>query len=134
LSVFEQVQAENAVQRQKNNDPENILKFLGLSLKVLAIGIIKPVNAPFGHINEIMEELSLGEFSHEDVKAEFYEALEKLVKSKNYSLVFTVMQFIIKLQERADNNVILISHMFASMLHKKTIKFILSQKEPDHLG
>lgn len=65
-------------------------------------------------------------------KTEFIQSLEHLIKSKQFSAAFTIIQNTIDTQQSLDS--VVIPPPFVTQFHKKVLRYALSQKEPNFVG
>lgn len=66
------------------------------------------------------------------VENSFVKSLEHLIKSKQHSAAFIVIHQTLRTQKASKH--LVLSAAFASMFHKKALRYALSQKEPDFNG
>lgn len=60
----------------------------------------------------------------------FVQALEHLIKSKQYAAAFAIIHLTLRTQRQH----VVLSKPFASMFHKKALRYAMSQKKPDFKG
>lgn len=66
------------------------------------------------------------------IKTEFFGTLENLLKLKQYESSIRLMQLVTEQQNKAQT--VIIPQLFASNIHKKVLKYMLSQKSPDYMA
>lgn len=127
LSAFEIVQTKNdAMEVTKHlDDQETIIKGIGQALQVV-VGSLKTdsMEAPHRYFHELIAPIEV-----ETVAMDFKSTLETLIKHKKYPAAVKLVELILTYQEATG---VVIPADFAENLRRKSLKYFLSQKEPDY--
>lgn len=127
LSAFDVVQTKNdAMEVTKHlDDQETIIKCIGQALQVV-VGSLKTdsMEAPHRYVHELIAPIEV-----ETVAVDFKSTLETLIKHKKYPAAVKLVELVISYQEATG---VVIPAEFAENLRRKSLKYFLSQKEPDY--
>lgn len=127
LSTFDMIHTkDDATEVTKHlDDQETIIKAIGQALVVI-VGSLKTdcMEPPHRYFHELLAPIDV-----QDVAANFQTTLESLIKHKKYPAAMKLVELILSYQ---DDTGVVIPADFAENLRRKSLKFFLSQKEPDY--
>lgn len=127
LSTFDMIHTkDDAMEVTKHlDDQETIIKCIGQALMVI-VGSLKTdcMEPPHRYFHELLAPIDV-----QDVADSFRATLESLIKHKKYPAAMKLVELILSYQE--DTGVVIPAD-FVENLRRKSLKFFLSQKEPDY--
>ncbi|XP_058835892.1 kinetochore-associated protein 1 [Topomyia yanbarensis] len=127
LSTFDMVHSNDIAMEVSNNldDQEMIIKCIGQGLRVVVSSMkADQLEPPHTYVRA-----SLTSIDPETAKMDFRAGLETLVKHKKYPAAVTLVHLVLSYQNYTD---VIIPADFAENLKRKSLKYFLSQKEPDY--
>lgn len=111
--------------QQDNENTSPVLRCICNSLKLLIYGLNLEIE-PFTIFRRY-----LGDSDKQQIQDDFFASLEHLLKIKQHVPSFKIVQHILRHQMKS--HLMVMPPMFVSVLNKKIIKYILSQKEPHYM-
>lgn len=126
FSIFENFELKAEVKKQDNENTSPVLRCICNSLKLLIYGLNLEIE-PF-----VIFQRFLGDSDEQQIKDDFFASLEHLLKIKQHVPSFKIVQHILRHQKTI--NQMVMPPQFVSVLNKKIIKYILSQKEPQYMN
>ncbi|XP_058462913.1 uncharacterized protein LOC131437527 [Malaya genurostris] len=127
LSTFDMVHTNDDAMEVSHNldDQEMIIKCIGLGLQVVVSSLnTSKLEPPHVYFRELLTSIDVS-----TINSEFQSSLESLVKHKKYPAAVMLVQLVLSYQKETG---VLIPAEFAENLKRKSLKYFLSQKEPDY--
>lgn len=127
LSAFDMIQTKNDAMEVTNHldGQETVIKCIGQALQVV-VGSLKTetMEPPHRYIHELIAPIEM-----ETVSMDFQSTLESLIKHKKYPAAIKLVELVLTYEEATG---VVIPAEFAENLRRKSLKYFLSQKEPDY--